>query len=56
MNSNHVNYKKRRLVSGLSLTAETRLLSQRSSYGICGGQSGTETGSSPSNSVFYCQL
>jgi len=36
-------------------TAETQFQCQAISCGICGGQSGTGTGLSPSTSVFACQ-
>jgi hypothetical protein len=39
-------------VSRQPLTAEARV----SPYGICGGQSGTGTGFSPSTSVLPCQF
>jgi hypothetical protein len=43
-------------VSRRPLTAETRVRSRVSPCRICGGQSGTETGFSPSTSVFPCQF
>jgi hypothetical protein len=43
-------------VSRRSLTAEARIQSRVSPCGICGGQSGTETGFSRSTLVFPCQF
>jgi hypothetical protein len=44
-------------VSRRPLTAEARVRSRVSPYGICGRQSGTgTTGLSPSTSVFPCQF
>jgi len=42
-------------VGSRSLIAETRVRSQESSYEICGGQSGTVTGFSPSTSALRVQ-
>jgi hypothetical protein len=39
----------------VSLTAEARARFRVDPCGICGGQSGTGTGFSPSSSVFPCQ-
>jgi hypothetical protein len=43
-------------VSRRRLTAEAWVRSRVDSCGICGGQSGTGTGFSPSTSVFPCQF
>jgi hypothetical protein len=43
-------------VSRRPLPAEARVRSRVGPCGICGGQSGTETGFSPSTSVFPCQF
>jgi hypothetical protein len=43
-------------VSRRPLTAEDRVRSRVSPCGICGGQSGTGKGFSPSTSVFPCQF
>jgi hypothetical protein len=43
------------VVSRRPLTAETRVRVRVNPCGICGGQSGTGTGFSPSSSVFPCQ-
>jgi hypothetical protein len=43
-------------VSRRPLTAEARVQSRVSPCGICGGQNGTGTDFSPSNSVFPCQF
>ena len=43
-------------VSRRPLTAGARFRSRVSSFGICGGQSGTGTDFSPSASVFPCRL
>jgi hypothetical protein len=43
-------------VSRRPLTAEARVRYRASPCGICGGQSGTGTGFSPSTSGFPCQF
>jgi hypothetical protein len=43
-------------VSRRPLTAEARVRSRFSPCGICGGQCGTGTGSSPGTPVFPCQF
>jgi hypothetical protein len=44
------------VVSRRPSTAEARVPSRASQFAICGGQSGTRTGFSPSTAVFPCQL
>jgi hypothetical protein len=43
-------------VSRRPLTAEARVRSRVSPYGICGGQSGSGTGISPDFLVFSCHF
>jgi hypothetical protein len=43
------------VVSRRPFTAEARVRARVNPRGICGGQSGTETGFSPNSSVFPCQ-
>jgi hypothetical protein len=43
------------VVSSRPLTAEARVRARVNPCGICGGQSGTGAGFSPSSSVFLCQ-
>jgi hypothetical protein len=43
------------VVSRRPLSAEARIRARINPCGICGGQSGTGTGFSPSSSVFPCQ-
>jgi hypothetical protein len=43
------------VVSRRPLTAEDRVRARVNPCGICGGQSGSRTGFSPSSSVFSCQ-
>jgi hypothetical protein len=54
-----MSYKKGRaiaqVVSRRPLTAEARVRAPVNPCGICGGQSGTGTGFSPSSTIFPCQ-
>jgi hypothetical protein len=43
------------VVSRRSLTAEARVRARVNPCGLCGGQSGTGTGFTPSSSIFPCQ-
>jgi hypothetical protein len=43
------------VVSRRPVTAEARVRARVNTCGICGGQSGTGTGFSPSSSAFPCQ-
>jgi hypothetical protein len=43
------------VVSRRPLTAESRVRARVNTCGICGGQSATGTGLSPSSSVFRCK-